>query len=255
MRRFILLLLVLWLTAEKAPAGEQARYDSVPVAEISGAWQAVGRINFKGTGFCTGSLISPQVVLTAAHCMYDKRTGKAIPTRDMEFLAGWRNGNASAVRKARRVVLHPDYRYNSNKRLGRVATDIALIELDRPIEQARVVSISRLDHPRVGQMVHVLSYIKGQSEKLAAKDSCRILARDSNVLVLSCQVSYGASGSPVFVMENNVVRVASVVSAKAEWRRKGVALGASLGAPVKELLAILQSGSDEISHIQPVRAD
>lgn len=39
-------------------------------------WNAVGRLNVNG-GFCTGALIEPDLVVTAAHCVYVARTGAA----------------------------------------------------------------------------------------------------------------------------------------------------------------------------------
>ncbi|MGB7242579.1 MAG: trypsin-like serine protease [Sulfitobacter sp.] len=32
-------------------------------------WEAVGRLDTKNGGFCTGTLIAPDLVLTAAHCV------------------------------------------------------------------------------------------------------------------------------------------------------------------------------------------
>ncbi|NOX74649.1 MAG: trypsin-like serine protease, partial [Alphaproteobacteria bacterium] len=92
----MLLLVVLWLTTEKAPATEVQPSVGLNTADAARAWEAVGRVNLVGTGFCTGALIAPNLVLTAAHCMYDKRTGERVKTENVEFLAGWRDGRAAA---------------------------------------------------------------------------------------------------------------------------------------------------------------
>lgn len=255
MRKFMLLLLVLWLTAERAPATETTPLIGLTDAQSAKAWEAVGRVNLIGTGFCTGALIAPNLVLTAAHCMYDKRTGKRIDTKNVEFLAGFRNGRSAAHRNARRVVIHPDYRYLNSKRLDRVAADIALIELDHPIQNTRIVPFAWAKRPRIGQVVQVVSYAKDRAEAPSLQETCHVLGRDPSVLVLSCQVTFGASGSPIFVVENGVPRIASVVSAKAEWQSRDVALGASLGRPLEALIARLRENDGVFSRVESLSSN
>ncbi|MDZ4086039.1 MAG: trypsin-like serine protease, partial [Tabrizicola sp.] len=102
-------------------------------ADDARGWDAVGKLVMGKHGFCTGALIGPQLVLTAAHCLYDKTTGVQMRPEDMEFQAGFRNGRAVAYRSVSRAVAHPDYRYGATDKLDRVSGDLALLELSQPI--------------------------------------------------------------------------------------------------------------------------
>lgn len=59
----------------------------------SQGWEAVGRLDIRGKGFCTASLIRDRLILTAAHCLYDSDGGLITPDR-FEFRAGLRDGRA-----------------------------------------------------------------------------------------------------------------------------------------------------------------
>jgi protease YdgD len=254
--RKVFLLMLLALTGLVPVAGAQESTIRVlSTADDARAWEAVGRVNLIGTGFCTGTLIAPDMVLTAAHCMFDKRTGQRVALDEIEFLAGWRDGRAAATRGARRVLIHRDYAYFNDDRLDRVAADIALIELDQPIRNARIMPFGRAPRPRVGQSVQVVSYSKDRADQPSLEETCAVLGRDPKVLVLSCHVNFGASGAPIFVMDRGQPRIASVVSAKAEWNDRKVALGAALGGPLEMLIGEMLASDGIIRKVQPVSSD
>ena len=55
--------------------------------DSSRGWQAVGRLNLGTQAFCTATLIAPDRVLTAAHCLFDRATGAPLDTGSITFLA------------------------------------------------------------------------------------------------------------------------------------------------------------------------
>ena len=81
-------LLIALLFALPAQVQAQAQEKPPTVSEHNRAnWQAVGRIGTlekRGKGGCTGVLIAPDLVLTAAHCVVNRKSGRIRPRYEQD---------------------------------------------------------------------------------------------------------------------------------------------------------------------------
>jgi protease YdgD len=254
----VVLLAVLLAAATAAPAqapGDSALRVLAP-GSAEASWGAVGRLNIAARGFCTATLIARDRVLTAAHCLFDDETGARIEDAALEFLAGWRIGHAEAIRGIRRAAVAPGFRMRDEGSLVRVAQDLAVLELDRPIDLPAARPLPLAAHqPEAGDAVAVVSYARGREGAPSLQDRCTVLDRTrEGVLVMTCAVDSGASGAPVVAVDRGVARIVSVISAMAEAEGRDLALGTSLGGLVASLMAELDIPAEPFRRLRPAAA-
>ncbi len=237
MVRSFFILLALALSAVPATAQDRADgLESLDTRQATEGWEAVGRLDINGHGFCTAALIGDRLALTAAHCVFD-RYNRPIPANQFMFQAGLRNGRADATRGVINVIPHPGYHPDGpTARLDGVANDVALLELAQPIRYAGVQPFSVASEPLRGDQVAIVSYGKDRSEVPSLQRSCSVLSRLGGTLVMDCAAEFGSSGAPVFRVENGRAQIVSVVSAVGESGGSVVSLGTALEEPLQTLL-------------------
>lgn len=179
-------------------------------AEAAAPFRGVGRLNVAGTRFCTATLISDTVIVTAAHCLFHPRTRERVPLAEFRFVAGLRLGKSAAVRRVARAVTQPDFAFEGFASPAGVVADLALLELAAPVTTAEAPAFET-GSLGAGPLV-IVSYARDRAQAPSIED-CGLASAFDGVAALDCGVDYGASGAPVFQGKAEGRRLVAVVSA------------------------------------------
>jgi len=177
-------------------------------------WRAVGRVQTELGGRCTGFLVAPAVVLTAAHCLFLPRVGHFIQPHSVHFVVGYAFGVFAGHA---RVVAY------------RVAdgADWAALRLDAPLGAGgRVLPL--LPRPlEPGAAVALGGYDRDRAEVMTADLACHVIAQVGTSLRHDCAGTSGTSGAPLLYRDPaGTWWVAGLQVAAVVGQVGGMALGA-----------------------------
>jgi len=178
----------------------------------------VTHVAFRTTGACTGTLVAPDLVLTAAHCT--PPNGVVALIADYTFVAGWNRGEYAASSPFAEVYLRPDHEHGPLT-TDRLATDAALVRLSEPIppELVTPMTFGRVPDAPLG----FVGYRNGRLHAPEKPPGCAHQTPLPDVIQFACPVVSGNSGSPLIDFAPLGPRIVGVVSAQSG--QTGLAVG------------------------------
>lgn len=258
LRKFGLILACLcpgFAAAQGLPVIETPPPGLQPLATMDAGrpFAAVGRLE-TGAGFCTATLIAADLVLTAAHCLFDD-DGTRRADEAFTFNAGFRNGRVLAQRGLRASFVHPGYDYNGADGQDRIRTDIALLRLDAPITDGSVRPLDVGGTLGRDGTVDVVSYGQMREDFPSLEQDCEAIGNGGGVMILTCDTIFGSSGAPVMVDTPSGHRIVSVVSAGSDYNGQEVTLAASVEGALQQLyqMAGARDPGQSVSGLPQVR--
>ncbi|SHG79334.1 V8-like Glu-specific endopeptidase [Cognatiyoonia sediminum] len=199
-------------------------------------WAAVGQL-VKGRigtqSVCTATLVAPDVILTAAHCVNGAKNETPSGLRQYTFAAGWNKGEAFATRSISEIIVPRSYVPGGEDRLRNLNSDWALVRLSDPITNIEPVPIVPLPGP--WETVYFLTYSNAEPDTPYLTSGCAHRTLEEGPLQIACPVSSGNSGAAVFVGQPDNPQIVAVIAAKAQNNAFAVVPGEELLSRIESL--------------------
>ena len=177
-------------------------------------WSAIGKIftpKFSSVDACTGTLVAPRVVATAAHCLFNFVTQKPVNPADIHFVAGYRREKYLGHSVGECVSFNSTYDFSKKLALTSVEADYAFVVLKKKLP-VKPVPIHKKPHLKKSDTLIHAGYGRDRRFILSAHSGCHAKYRHKNAYLTDCDTKKGASGGPVLIKNGDEYFLAGVMS-------------------------------------------
>ena len=199
--------------------------DRVLLEEQGPPWDAVGQVNISGyrmAGRCTGTLVAPNLVVTAAHCVVDPWSRKPFPLHDIHFLAGVRRTESKGHATVQCLHFPENYQFIPPEKIlpalpaqtvtmRSFLTDVVVMVLDTSLTVDPAPLAEGLSAQPGLRLAHV-AYAADRRFMPSAHFDCHLLSSEPRPLWFNdCDTHPASSGGPLFIRTDGTYRIAAIM--------------------------------------------
>lgn len=182
--------------------------DSIVGGQTTNAFPAVGALTRSGGTHCTGTVVAPRLVVTAAHCLV------GVSASSLRFVLGARVSQPTASIKVASIEAHPNYDDNA------LTNDIGVVRLASDAPVTPVKMLRSMDSSWIGRELVFVGYGVSNGYQQSGAGTKRFVrmpvegvsAKQFEYGVPGKNTCNGDSGGPAFAEINGEPFLAGVTS-------------------------------------------
>lgn len=194
MKLVVMIFVCTFLFSQRTFAQQKRVFDLDTRVRATGMSPTIGHI---GT-YCTGTLVAPDIVITAAHCVYSQKYKQALKS---PYFRPGRDGDTYSFGQFhwRKIVVARAYAQDKEK-----SKDIAFIKLHRKVKG--IHSFFTLKPSPKSSYIKITGYPKDREYGTSWSDECEASVKD-DFLEYQCDTTGGMSGSSIIQDQKHIIGI------------------------------------------------